>query len=60
MTRLISEETIISAVPHLCVEDVVLGVQDFDSIRFATYRAACKLRFIQKKTNGELLPMASN
>ncbi|CAJ0592499.1 unnamed protein product [Cylicocyclus nassatus] len=28
-----------------------MRVQDFDSIRFATYRAACKLRFIQKKTN---------
>ncbi|KHN77605.1 Dystrobrevin-1 [Toxocara canis] len=28
-----------------------MRLQDFDSIRFATYRAACKLRFIQKKTN---------
>ncbi|XP_064607388.1 dystrobrevin beta-like isoform X2 [Liolophura sinensis] len=25
--------------------------QNFDVIRFATYRTACKLRFIQKKTN---------
>lgn len=28
-----------------------MRLQDFDSIRFATYRAACKLRFIQKRTN---------
>ncbi|GMT29273.1 hypothetical protein PFISCL1PPCAC_20570 [Pristionchus fissidentatus] len=28
-----------------------MRTHDFDSIRFATYRAACKLRFIQKKTN---------
>ncbi|KAI6241403.1 Dystrobrevin [Aphelenchoides fujianensis] len=28
-----------------------MRVQDFDSIRFATYRTACKLRFIQTKTN---------
>ncbi|KAL6729653.1 hypothetical protein Aduo_000691 [Ancylostoma duodenale] len=32
-----------------------MRVQDFDSIRFATYRAACKLRFIQKKTNVHLV-----
>lgn len=31
-----------------------LGLQDFDSIRFATYRTACKLRFVQTKTNGWL------
>ncbi|VDM61132.1 unnamed protein product [Angiostrongylus costaricensis] len=30
-------------------------MQDFDSIRFATYRAACKLRFVQKKTNVHLV-----
>ena len=28
--------------------------QNFDSIRFATYRTACKLRFVQKKVNCEL------
>lgn len=32
-----------------------LGEQNFDTIRFATYRAACKLRFIQKKVNRESL-----
>ncbi|TKR92701.1 hypothetical protein L596_007303 [Steinernema carpocapsae] len=32
-----------------------MRVQDFDSIRFATYRTACKLRFIQKKTNVHLV-----
>ncbi|MFH4977741.1 hypothetical protein AB6A40_004450 [Gnathostoma spinigerum] len=32
-----------------------MRLQDFDSIRFATYRAACKLRFIQKKTNVHLV-----
>ncbi|CAJ0949139.1 unnamed protein product, partial [Mesorhabditis belari] len=32
-----------------------MRMQDFDSIRFATYRAACKLRFIQKKTNAHLV-----
>lgn len=26
--------------------------KDFDSIRFATYRTACKLRFVQTKTKG--------
>uniref|UniRef100_A0A914NAA5 Dystrobrevin n=1 Tax=Meloidogyne incognita TaxID=6306 RepID=A0A914NAA5_MELIC len=29
--------------------------RDFDSIRFATYRTACKLRFIQIKTNVHLV-----
>ncbi|VDN05545.1 unnamed protein product [Thelazia callipaeda] len=33
----------------------ILGLQDFDSIRFATYRCACKLRFIQKKTSVHLV-----
>ena len=28
-----------------------LGAQNFDIIRFSTYRTACKLRFIQKKLN---------
>ncbi|ELU02511.1 hypothetical protein CAPTEDRAFT_221719 [Capitella teleta] len=28
-----------------------MRAQNFDVIRFATYRTACKLRFIQKKTN---------
>ncbi|CAB3408667.1 unnamed protein product [Caenorhabditis bovis] len=32
-----------------------MRLQDFDSIRFATYRAACKLRFIQQKTNVHLV-----
>lgn len=27
------------------------GAHSFDGIRFATYRTACKLRFIQRKTN---------
>ena len=27
------------------------GSQNFDVIRFATYRASCKLRFIQKRCN---------
>ena len=31
----------------------VAGAQNFDVIKFATYRTACKLRFIQKKTNCE-------
>ena len=30
---------------------LILGAQNFDVIRFATYRTACKLRFVQKKTN---------
>lgn len=30
-------------------------MQDFDSIRFATYRTACKLRFVQTKTNVHLV-----
>lgn len=29
--------------------------QNFDSIRFASYRTACKLRFIQKKVHREYL-----
>lgn len=32
-----------------------MRLQDFDSIRFATYRAACKLRFIQQKTKVHLV-----
>ncbi|VDM94655.1 unnamed protein product, partial [Onchocerca ochengi] len=32
-----------------------MRLQDFDSIRFATYRCACKLRFVQKKTNVHLV-----
>ncbi|XP_052825882.1 dystrobrevin beta isoform X1 [Octopus bimaculoides] len=28
-----------------------LRSQNYDVIRFATYRTACKLRFIQKRTN---------
>ncbi|CAG5100588.1 Similar to dyb-1: Dystrobrevin-1 (Caenorhabditis elegans), partial [Cotesia congregata] len=28
--------------------------QNFDSIRFASYRTACKLRFIQKKVHLEI------
>ena len=31
-----------------------LRAQNFDVIRFATYRTACKLRFIQKKLNCKL------
>lgn len=29
--------------------------QNFDMIRFASYRTACKLRFVQKKTYCEYL-----
>uniref|UniRef100_A0A0A9XY21 Dystrobrevin n=2 Tax=Lygus hesperus TaxID=30085 RepID=A0A0A9XY21_LYGHE len=32
-----------------------LRAQNFDSIRFASYRTACKLRFIQKKLNLHLI-----
>uniref|UniRef100_A0A8R1DY36 Dystrobrevin n=1 Tax=Caenorhabditis japonica TaxID=281687 RepID=A0A8R1DY36_CAEJA len=32
-----------------------MRLQDFDSIRFATYRAACKLRFIQQNTKIHLV-----
>ncbi|KRY13061.1 Dystrobrevin-1 [Trichinella patagoniensis] len=32
-----------------------LREQNFDTIRFATYRAACKLRFIQQKVNLHLV-----
>ncbi|XP_065922788.1 dystrobrevin beta isoform X8 [Magallana gigas] len=32
-----------------------MRAQNFDVIRFATYRTACKLRFIQKKTNLSLV-----
>lgn len=28
-----------------------MRVQNFDLIRFASYRTACKLRFVQKKVN---------
>jgi hypothetical protein len=31
-----------------------MRLQDFDSIRFATYRTACKLRFVQTKTNSKI------
>jgi len=31
-----------------------VGTQNFDVIRFATYRTACKLRFVQKRTNCKL------
>lgn len=30
-----------------------LRIQSFDNIRFASYRTACKLRYIQKSTNCE-------
>ncbi|GMT01871.1 hypothetical protein PENTCL1PPCAC_24045, partial [Pristionchus entomophagus] len=44
-----------AAVPSATIEmqSIIdeMRTHDFDSIRFATYRAACKLRFIQKKTN---------
>lgn len=39
--------------PNCLVFGFVSGAQNFDVIRFATYRTACKLRFIQKKTNCE-------
>ncbi|KAL3100925.1 hypothetical protein niasHS_001385 [Heterodera schachtii] len=32
-----------------------MRLRDFDSIRFATYRTACKLRFVQTKTNAHLV-----
>ncbi|CAG2053405.1 unnamed protein product [Timema podura] len=28
-----------------------MRAQNFDMIRFASYRTACKLRFVQKKVN---------
>lgn len=28
-----------------------LKIQSFDTIRFASYRTACKLRYVQKSTN---------
>lgn len=31
-----------------------LRIQSFDTIRFASYRTACKLRYVQKATNCEL------
>jgi len=34
-----------------------LRAQNFDIIRFSTYRTACKLRFIQKKLNFHLLDL---
>ncbi|UJR20870.1 hypothetical protein I4U23_023979 [Adineta vaga] len=34
-----------------------LRAQNFDLIRFSTYRTACKLRFIQKKLNFHLLDL---
>jgi hypothetical protein len=36
-----------------------LGAQNFDIIRFSTYRTACKLRFIQKKLNCKLINLIS-
>lgn len=33
----------------------IAGTQNFDVIRFATYRTACKLRFVQKRTNREFV-----
>lgn len=30
-----------------------LRIQSFDTIRFASYRTACKLRYVQKATNRE-------
>ncbi|CAH1773953.1 unnamed protein product, partial [Owenia fusiformis] len=37
-----------TAYKHLVTD---MRAQNFDVIRFATYRTACKLRFIQKRTN---------
>lgn len=34
--------------------------QNFDSIRFASYRTACKLRFIQKKVHRKYLVANAN
>ena len=31
-----------------------MRTQNFDMIRFASYRTACKLRFVQKKANRKL------
>ncbi|KAE9554082.1 hypothetical protein FO519_002724 [Halicephalobus sp. NKZ332] len=38
---------------HALIDE--MRMQDFDSIRFATYRTACKLRFVQTKTNVHLV-----
>uniref|UniRef100_A0A183CHC7 ZZ-type domain-containing protein n=1 Tax=Globodera pallida TaxID=36090 RepID=A0A183CHC7_GLOPA len=46
-------------IPRISVELQALidemRLRDFDSIRFATYRTACKLRFVQTKTNVHLV-----
>jgi len=38
---------------------VFIGTQNFDVIRFATYRTACKLRFVQKRTNRKFVAFFS-
>lgn len=32
-----------------------LRIQTFDTIRFASYRTACKLRYVQKATNCKII-----
>ncbi|XP_058454748.1 dystrobrevin beta isoform X3 [Malaya genurostris] len=39
--------------PRAILQD--LKIQSFDSIRFASYRTACKLRYVQKSTNLHLV-----
>ncbi|CAL2029886.1 unnamed protein product [Caenorhabditis brenneri] len=55
-----SPEHVIHSVPPIVASEMQqlideMRLQDFDSIRFATYRAACKLRFIQQKTKVHLV-----
>ncbi|CAO4360431.1 unnamed protein product [Caenorhabditis nigoni] len=55
-----SPEHILHSVPPIVATEMQqlideMRLQDFDSIRFATYRAACKLRFIQQKTKVHLV-----
>lgn len=45
--------------PHIAIlQD--LRLQSFDGIRFASYRTASKLRYIQKSTNCECVPIGWN
>lgn len=39
------------AVDHRLLMLQEMRSQNYDAIRFASYRTACKLRFVQKKAN---------
>lgn len=48
--------TIVPTIAHELRELIdEMRLRDFDSIRFATYRTACKLRFVQTKTSVHLV-----